>query len=323
MSRAGPRRLHFSLEPGAALVLVVPVMRLQRLFYGLLLAAALLLAAKHFLLDGAASADGSFVIDVDALHRAAVGGGALPSHIEVERIGDFAFPRTTVVAGDGFRMHPMVLLSHRVVWSDHSLIIDTALSPKAGERLPGAKVPAAGYARMQQAMVKAQSIVFTHEHLDHVGGVASAADFPALASRVMMTREQLDGPKLERDKFAPGALQQLKPLDYSGLHAVAPGVVLQKAPGHSAGTQLIYVELANGTRYLFVGDIAWSEDNIRLQRGRPALATLLMKEDRGAVAAQLSALNGLPKDVHLVVAHDPVALERDLAAGLFRKGFSD
>jgi len=39
-----------------------------------------------------------------------------------------------------------------------------------------------------------------------------------------------------------------------------------------------------------VGDIAWSKDNIRLQRGRPGLATLLMKEDRSAVAAQVKAL---------------------------------
>ena len=114
----------------------------------------------------------------------------------------------------------------------------------------------------------------------------------------------------------------MKPLDYQGLYTVAPGVVLQKAPGHSTGSQLVYVELASGARFLFVGDIAWSVDNIRQQTGRPGIAKLLMKEDRGAVASQVQASGELPATVHLIVAHDPVALEGDLAAGLYRQGFS-
>jgi glyoxylase-like metal-dependent hydrolase (beta-lactamase superfamily II) len=99
-------------------------------------------------------------------------------------------------------------------------------------------------------------------------------------------------------------------------------VVLQKAPGHSRGSQLIYVELADGKRFLVVGDIAWTKDNIRLQRGRPGLASVLMKEDRGEVAAQVKALARLPADVHVIVAHDPVALQQDLKAGLYKLGFS-
>ena len=299
-------------------------MRLKRWLIGLSVFAVAVLGLKRLLLDTAAEPEGPYAIDLAALHQAAVqGGGALPSSIEVERIADFSFPRTIVVAGDGFRMHPMVLLAHRVVWPDHSLLIDVALSAQEGGKLPGAKFDAAAFTRLQKAMKKAQGIVFTHEHSDHVGGLASVMNFAAIASNVIMTREQFNGPKLEREMFEPGTLEQLKLLDYSGLHMVAPGVVLQKAPGHTPGTQLIYVELTNGERYLFVGDVAWTEDNIRLERGRPGIAEPLMKEDRAAVAAELKALNALPKDVHLVVAHDPVALERDLAAGLFKKGFSD
>ena len=59
-----------------------------------------------------------------------------------------------------------------------------------------------------------------------------------------------------------------------------------------------------------------------MQRGRPGIATLLMKEDRSAVAAQVSTLGQLPPDVNIIVAHDPVALEQDPAAGLYRQGFS-
>lgn len=298
-------------------------MRLKRWLIGISVVLALLLGAKYVLLDSAAAPGEPYVIDLPALHAAAIAGGPLPTHIEVERLGDFAFPQTLVVAGDGFRMHPMVLLAHRVVWPDRSVIIDTGLSPADAEVLPGAKAYPAAYQRLERALPNATNILFTHEHVDHVGGVARAPNFAAVASKVLMTREQRNGPKLERDKFAAGTLEQLKPLDYSGLYEVAPGVVLQKAEGHSTGTQLIYVELASGARYLFIGDIAWSEDNLRLQRGRPGLLSLIGKEDREAVAAQVKALAALPKDVHLVIAHDPVAYERDLAAGLFRDGFGD
>ena len=266
-------------------------MRRKRWPWILLTLVAVILLAGHFVLGTAAKPNGRFVIDVDALHRAATsGGGALPERIEVEKVGEFAFPQTFVVAGGGFRMHPMVLLAHRVVWPDRSLIVDTAMPPEAAKKMPGAKFEVESYERLQAAMKKASDIVFTHEHQDHVGGVAAAPDFAAIAGKVRMTPEQLTSPKLERATFAAGTLETLKPLVYEGLYAVAPGVVLQKAAGHSPGSQLIYVELASGARFLFVGDIAWSFDNIRQQTGRPAIATLLMKEDRGAVASEVQAL---------------------------------
>lgn len=297
-------------------------MRRQRWIIGLAIGAALGFGAKYLLLDTSASPEAPYVIDLDALHRAAVAGGELPTQIEVERIADFGFPRSFIVAGDGFRMHAMALLSHRVLWPDgHSLLVDTAMSEQDGAALPGAKFYREPYQRLEKALEHAQQIVFTHEHVDHVGGVARAREFAAIKDHVSLTQDQHDGPRLERDKWNPGTLEQLKPFQYQGLHAVAPGVVLQKAPGHSLGTQLIYVELASGAKYLFVGDIAWSEDNITLQRGRPGLVGL-MGEDRAAVASQVQALSKLPKDVHIVVAHDPVAYVRDVKAGLYRDGFS-
>jgi glyoxylase-like metal-dependent hydrolase (beta-lactamase superfamily II) len=283
---------------------------------------AVLFVAGYSALETAAAPTGQYAIDLGALHAAAVGKGALPERIEVERVGEFAFPRTLVVAGDGFRLHPMVLLSHRVVWPNRSLVIDSALGPVGAKKMPGSRLDLAAFERVEAAMKKANAIIFTHEHLDHVGGVASADDPSAIAKQVMMTREQLESPRLERGEFRPGALEHLQPIAYDGLYTVAPGVVLQKAPGHSPGSQLVYVELASGQRFLFVGDIAWTRDNITLQRGRPYVAKLLLGEDRAQVAAQLAALAHLPADVHIVIAHDPAALATDLAAGLYRQGFT-
>jgi len=277
------------------------------------------LGLGYALLGTAAAPGAAYAIDLDALHAAAVGQGPLPERIEVERIGDFSFPRTIVIAGGGFHMHAMVLLAHRVVWSDRSVVVDTAISPAAGKKMPGSHFDPGAFDRLEAALKKATAIVFTHEHVDHVGGVAAAPDPGAIANAVLITREQLDSPRLEPGDLKPGMLH---PLTYAGLHTVAPGVVLQKAPGHSPGSQLIYVELASGQRFLFVGDIAWSRDNITLQRGRPYLAKLLMGEDRPGVAAQLAALAHLPSDVHLIIAHDPVALAQDLSAGLYKQGFT-
>ncbi|HWA77036.1 MAG TPA: MBL fold metallo-hydrolase [Polyangiaceae bacterium] len=298
-------------------------MRSRRWPWVVLAVFAALWLGKHFLLDTAAAAGATYPIDIEALHRAAVASGPLPERIEVEKVAEFKFPRTIVVAGDGFHMHPMVLLAHRVVGPWGSVVIDTAMAPAATAKMPGAEVDPAAFPRVEKAMQRASAIVFTHEHEDHVGGVAGATNPIALVPHVRMTREQLESPNLQRGDFPAGVLDRFAPLDYSGLYSVAPGVVLQKAPGHSAGSQLIYVELANGVRYLFVGDIAWTKDNIRLQVGRPGIATLLMKEDRPKVAAQLQAIAKLPRNVHVVVAHDPVALGEDLKAGLFHAGFSE
>ena len=44
-------------------------------------------------------------------------------------------------------------------------------------------------------------------------------------------------------------------IDYDRLYAVAPGVVLVSAPGHSPGSQLVYVRLADYREVLLVGDL--------------------------------------------------------------------
>ena len=106
------------------------------------------LVAKHFLLDTPVAAQQKFEIDLQALHRAATSSGPLPDRIEVEQVGEFGFPRTLVVAGQGFKTHPMVLLAHRVVWPDRSLMIDTAMTPAATKVMPGSKTDAGAFERV-------------------------------------------------------------------------------------------------------------------------------------------------------------------------------
>lgn len=297
-------------------------MLVKRLALGLVAVALVLTLLKYFLLDTSAVPQRSrFAIDLAAMHALATKNGGLPERIEVNRVATFTAPRALVVAGGGFAETTLAIAAHRVMWPTRSLIIDTALDNEdAAKMFKGAAFDVAHYQNLQAAMQKAQTIVLTHEHPDHVGGLAHATDWALVRDQIKMTTEQVKSKRLEL--FEPARLSSLTPLDYNGLYAVAPGVVLQKAPGHSPGSQLVYVELANGAKYLFVGDIAWSLDNVRDLSGRPRIVSAFLHEDRNAVADQLRTLHDL-SGVHLIVAHDNSALDADVAAGLLHDGFSD
>ena len=93
-------------------------------------------------------------------------------------------------------------------------------------------------------------------------------------------------------------------IDYDRYFPFAPGMALIKAPGHTPGSQMIYVVLASGKEYLFVGDAAWHMDNIRLVRGKNAP---FLAEDAKNVMDELRWLHALldaEKNLVIVVSHD-------------------
>jgi glyoxylase-like metal-dependent hydrolase (beta-lactamase superfamily II) len=117
------------------------------------------------------------------------------------------------------------------------------------------------------------------------------------------------------------------PISYQQYLAAAPGIVLIKAPGHTPGSQMIYVRTANGAEFLFLGDVAWLFRNIELQRERARLITTFMikEEDRHAVFGELAALKRLhaaQPGIHIVPGHDGAAIDELVAAGWLKSGFS-
>lgn len=273
---------------------------------------------------------GAFYVDLEGLRATAdAGADELPTDVRVLHLADGALPGFFVIAGGASGSLPAVYASFQVVMPDAgSVIIDTAYDRAGWEAIDGklSTFHDDAWERLEKAMLASSAIVLTHEHPDHIGGVARSKHALTLAKGPLrMTKEQVDFALAEsKTGFTKEAAGALTPIAYDKLFRVAPGVVLQRAPGHSPGSQLIYVHRADGKELLFVGDIAWNQVSIDQQRMRPLAASLFLAEQRQPVIDQLGALHQLQAEhpeVQIVIAHDGKGLERVVASGAVNEGF--
>jgi len=271
--------------------------------------------------------DASYTLDIERVRAAlATVPGDKPGSIEVEQVGVFTFPATGVVAGDGWNGVPLPVFCYRLIYPDSTIIVDTGLTQSMGGSLL-TSFDAAAFGRVEAAMSTAAQIVITHEHMDHIGGLTAHSDLKAVLPGTRLTREQLSEPERSLPaKFPEHALDGYQPLVYDQYQAIAPGVVLIKAPGHTPGSQIVYVQTASGAELLLIGDVAWHFRNIELQRERARLMTMLfIKEDRKAVFGELVALKRLHEAqpaIHIVPGHDGPVVDSLVAAGVLKRGFS-
>jgi glyoxylase-like metal-dependent hydrolase (beta-lactamase superfamily II) len=129
-----------------------------------------------------------------------------------------------------------------------------------------------------------------------------------LASKTILTRDQvrtlMTNPQMPEIRLTPEASTRYNVVDYQKYLPFGPGVVLIKAPGHTPGSQMIYVQLDSGREYLLIGDTAWHMDGVRNVLGKDAP---WIQEDENALTAQLSWLNGLSrteKNLFIIASHD-------------------
>jgi glyoxylase-like metal-dependent hydrolase (beta-lactamase superfamily II) len=161
---------------------------------------------------------------------------------------------------------------------------------------------------VEKALRSARLIVMTHEHGDHVAGVIDTPLASELSPKTILTRTQVETlitqPQMPQIKLTKEMAEHYIVIDYDQYLPLAPGIALIKAPGHTPGSQMIYVKLQSGKEILLSGDVAWHMDDVRMMKGKDAP---WIQEQTDFVMAELKWLNELSKtekNLYIVVSHD-------------------
>jgi glyoxylase-like metal-dependent hydrolase (beta-lactamase superfamily II) len=262
-----------------------------------------------------------FAADLAAIRAlATVLPGALPTAVNGIRVAASIRPRKFVIAGGDDTPVKMPRTAFQVVYPDATVMIDAGLDRATHESF-GADEPYddAAFARLRAALDAARLIVFTHFHADHVAGVVTAPNFDALAAKTVasaLTAElMVNAPHRPHLRLTPQAAARFIVLDYPVYYPVAPGLVLIKAPGHSADHQMVYIRLQSGRELLHSVDAAWNMANIRAVQGK---AAPWVKEDVPAVLGQLRWLQRIDAsepNVTILVTHDDECFDAAVKSG--------
>jgi glyoxylase-like metal-dependent hydrolase (beta-lactamase superfamily II) len=175
---------------------------------------------------------------------------------------------------------------------------------------------------VQAALRRAQLVIITHEHGDHIAGVIRSDYRDELAPKTILTKNQVRtlsfAAQIPQIRLTPEQARDYLVVDYELILPVAPGIVLIKSPGHTPGHQMVYIRLSSGEEFLFIGDIGWSLDNITELKTRPAATAARIKEDPQALMHQMTWIKQVMNEDGIIVipSHDDRLLKKYVEDGL-------
>lgn len=289
----------------------------------LLVAVAIGLGAVYWLFyDSRMPQVSDHPFDMESLRaEAGVISGAKAINIEVETLSYTPAPKIAIVAGTTWGEVDMVRNSYQVVFPNSSLMIDTGHSRE--KAVDAARYEDDAWARVLLAIASTDRIVITHGHGDHAGGLLASADQQSVIDAALVSQAQIDTMAYSSENAALFTPR----LANDGLLAIAPGVVLMTARGHTPGSQMVYVQLSDGTEYIFMGDTASFADNVRLGSIRSRYVTNFRgQDDREAVfklTAMLQSMLASAPALVLVPGHDDAKTAELVENNLLVRGFSN
>ncbi len=285
-----------------------------------------------FFFEGRAPAAAPGVFDI-AAYRTLVANGPpdRPTEVRMETVGGDLAPSWATHAGRFEGEVEMAYTAFQLVYPDRSIVIGGAVDAPTIEvmrQTDAAFFDAEAYGRLTRAMLAADQVWITHEHIDHVMAVARHPDPGALAPRLRLNASQIAMlPRFAAGDALPAPIAEVAPVRNDAARLIAPGVVVAPAAGHTAGTQVFYIDRADGTEYLLIGDIVWAMTNLDGLTTRPRITQIVVfdpNEDRGAVLRQVRALHDLraaEPGLNIVPSHDRAHLRGLVASGALAEPF--
>ena len=254
--------------------------------------------------------------------------GPRPIRVNVIKFAESRRPKNFAVKGSPAEPSVQARTAYQIVYPDGTVMVDTGMDFAThrffGRGVAEPYVPEAA-ARVEQALRNAKAIIVTHEHGDHIAGLMRSASFAELAPKTVLTRAQVEtlmnDPQMPELRLSREMAAHLRVVDYDNCLPFAPGIALIKAPGHTPGSQMIYVALRSGKELLLAGDVAWHMDGVRQNTGKDAP---WIKEPAELMAAELAWLHGLSvaeNNLSIVISHDEDQRRDYIAQGILGDGF--
>ncbi|WP_286779309.1 MULTISPECIES: MBL fold metallo-hydrolase [Sphingobacterium] len=239
-------------------------------------------------------------------------------------------PRTlaqTIEGGDG-SSYIQARTAYQIMFSKEWVMVDAGMDREVHDFFgAGLQQPYFQSANdsLQQALKKAKEIIITHEHGDHVSGVIRTLYYKEVAPKTIFTKQMantlINSPQMPQIQLKKEQLKDYNVVDFQDILPVSPGIVLIKAPGHTPGEIMVYVQLKSGKEYLLAGDVSWSYKGIEEKRQKPQNQIKRIGEDEVKIQFQLDWLNELTKkDIQIIVSHDDIIQPKLVQKQILKKG---
>lgn len=252
----------------------------------------------------------------------------LPTQARVEVVKRDTLPYSFVHEGGDNRPFVMARSAFQLCSRKNCAVIDAGYDEELANKLGASNTfDAASWTRIQKALSSAATIAVTHEHPDHMAGLARHSNPTTFVTKLILTPEQHEA----LAQYAPTiglspALSAYKPQALPKARRIAPGLVIVPAAGHTPGSVMFFQRMSNGMEILFIGDVGWALADVIENKSRPesTLARMVTPDDRTAVLAQIAALHALraaePKLI-ILPSHDDAFIQELIAAGSLIAGF--